>query len=254
MQAIHPLHPSRLFGGLVLLALLAMPDRAAAGDEYYLLMFGSQRIPNNPNYSHSFATFVHVWWPGDCPMPPFFFLEAHTISWLPQSMRVRTNALCAEPGWNVPLDTTLRYVLDSGERVSLWGPYPIEPELYFRAMRRIAQLESGEVRYKADDSGRNDNRVSNCIHAVGAIADGIRIRVASPGWGEVASYVILQRLRPWIIDRNAPQRRLATALGLDCYPIIYRDYQAPRSGAIYGPIYRLFGGERYLRASFGPPS
>jgi hypothetical protein len=180
-------------------------------------------------------------------------LEAHTISWLPCNLHIRTNALFAEPGRNFDFDTTLRFVLDGGERVSLWGPYRIEPQLYHRALRRIAELDSGQVRYKADDTGRSEYRVVNCIHAISELVDGFRVRMFSVAWGEVASYEVLRRMRPWIIDHNTPDRELATSLGLDAYPIIYRDYQAPRSGTILGPLYRLFGGERNLRATYGPP-
>src|SRR3954452_3921709 len=107
---------------LILAALTAWPlvgaSPARAGEAYYLLMFGSQRIPNNPNYSHSFATFVRVCWPGNGPCPHNATLEARTISWLPRTMVVRTLALRPEWGYNFDLHTTLRYVLNSGERIS----------------------------------------------------------------------------------------------------------------------------------------
>ena len=36
----------------------SMLGRATADEKYYLLMFSAQRIPRNPNYAHTFATFV----------------------------------------------------------------------------------------------------------------------------------------------------------------------------------------------------
>jgi len=105
-------------------------------------------------------------------------------------------------------------------------------------------LQSGKVRYKANDAGRRTSEVSNCIHAIGSLSQGYRLRVASPGWGQSASYFILQELEPWIIEIGCNHRWVGHALGLDQYPLIYRDYQNPRSAAIGGPIYRLFGGER----------
>ena len=53
--------------------------------------------------------------------------------------------------------------------------------------------------------------------------------------------------------RQVPAPRVAYALRLEQYPIIYRDYRNPRSGGLIGPIYRLLGGERNLRATYGPP-
>ena len=253
------LAPARRLGTNLVLSLAVgmsflWASALQAGERYYLLMFGSQRVPANPNYSHSWATFVRVSWPGDAACPPQdAALEAHTISWLPQNLVVRLWALLPECGANFDLHTTVRWALDSDERISMWGPYLIEPDLYDRALRRIAQLDSGAVRYKANDSGRNSDHVSNCIHAVSSIADGLRLRVMSPGWGETASFAILQRIRPWIIDRNNVEPWVGSALGLDQYPIIYRDFQRPRSGAILGPLNRVLGGERNLTPSYGPP-
>ena len=45
-----------------LLLTLALGNGAWAGEDYFLLMFGSQRTPNEPNFSHSFATFVRADW------------------------------------------------------------------------------------------------------------------------------------------------------------------------------------------------
>src|SRR5262249_60240667 len=109
-------------------------------------------------------------------------------------------ALLPECGHNFGLHATLRYVLADGERVSLWGPYQVAPELYARALNQVALLQSGAVLYKANDAGHWSDRVSNCIHALSAVADGPRLRVLSPGWGETASYAVLRRFLPWVID------------------------------------------------------
>ena len=111
-------------------------------------------------------------------------------------------------------------------------------------------LEVGGVRYKALDSGRQSDKVSNCIHAASSVADGVQLRIASPGWGETASYAVLKKYRPWIIDRE-PTPWVASALNLDQYAIIHRDWESPQSG-FFGPVYRAFGGERDLQATYGP--
>lgn len=235
------------------LLLLIFGSGARAGEDYFLLMFGSQRVPNDPNYSHSFATFVRASWLGDSPCPVNPCLETVTISWLPCNMKVRTWALCPEEGRNFDLHTTIRWCLDNQMRISLWGAYRIDPDLYFRAQKQAALLESGQVQYKAVDMGYPTDRASNCIHAIGSIANGYRIRVATPGWGESASYVILQRLEPWIYHIGCTHPWVGSALGLDQYPIIYRDYRRPLSGGVVGPFFRLFGSERDLQATYGPP-
>ena len=237
-----------------LFSVMLLASGAHAGERYYVLLFGSQRTPPNPNYSHSFATFVRVTWPGDGPCPPLAHMESHTISWLPENMIVRTLALFAEPGKNFDLHTTLRYVLDSDERVSLWGPYEIAPKLYQGALDQINLLESGQVRYKANDTGRFSDRVTNCIHAIGGIMQGNKLRVATPGWGEMASWGLLKKMRPFIIDRDQKHYQISATLGLNDYPIIYREWENPRSGGVLiGPLFRMFGGEDDVHPTYGPP-
>src|SRR5437588_12863897 len=71
----------------------ALAENARAGDAYYVMVFGAQRTPPQPRYSHSFATFVHATWLGDSPCPDSPSLEAFTISWLPTTGVVRILAL-----------------------------------------------------------------------------------------------------------------------------------------------------------------
>src|SRR5207302_1010792 len=134
------------------------------------------------------------------------------------------------------------------------GPYQIDCDLYNRALGRLEELNSGSVLYKANDAGRRSDRVSNCIHAVSTIPDGVRIRVASPGWGEPASFHVLNRCKPWIIDPDCIHPWVSQALGLDEYPIIYRGpWERPRSTAVFGLFYRLLGGEAGLEPTYGRP-
>ena len=247
------MHKNLLFRSFIaVLLFLNGIANVQAGENYYLAMFGSQRVPSNPNYSHSWATFIKVSWDGDGPCPADARLESHTISWLPANMKVRIGALFPEAGHNFDLHTTMDSAYSTCQRVSMWGPYPICEELYCRALNRKAQLESGHIRYKANDAGYSSNRVTNCIHAVSTIVEGPRLRVASPGWGQSASYFVLKEFEPFIISKS-PVAWVGSALGLDEYPIIYRDFTNPRSNAIFGPINRLLGGERDLQPTYGPP-
>lgn len=244
----------RLFLGALALLLLGLSAPAQAGEAHYLIIYAFQRIPNNPNYAHSWATFARATWPGDGPPCGPVRLEAHTISWLPANGVIRTYALLPEEGRNWDLHSTLRLGLDSQARLSLWGPYQVEPDLYRRALREIARLNSGQMRYKANDTLFPAWRVSNCIHALSDVVGRPGLYVGSPGWGEVASYAVLLTMRPWILDEQTTHYWVSSAIGLDAYPIIYRDrISPPASGTFLGPIYRLLGGERNLRATYGPP-
>ncbi|MBY0230319.1 MAG: hypothetical protein K2W96_13630 [Gemmataceae bacterium] len=234
------------------LLLFALARPAVAGEAYYALVFSGQRIPNNPNHAHTFATFVKVSWAGDGPLRQPALIESHTISWLPANLVIRSRALFPERGHNFDLHETLRFLLGDCQRVSLWGPFPACPELYRLALERKAQLEGGTVRYKANDLLRNSDRVTNCIHAVSHIMGGLPLSVFEPGYGETASYAVFLRMRRLLIDER-PQTWLATSLGLGAYPLIYRGNHRPRSGALFGPLYRALGGERGLQATYGAP-
>ena len=218
------------------LALLLFAGQAPAEEFYYLTMFGSQTTPNNPNYSHTFATFVRASGEGPCPTG-YVVEDCFTISWLPTSLKVRTRALLPECGHNFDLPQTLHYVLSEDEHVSMWGPYRIDEELYDNAVQQRDVLESGEVRYKALDSGYPTDRASNCIHAVGSVAHGYRIRVLSPWFGVTASWAVLQTFRPHIIDKDQTHEWVYAYLGLDAYPITRRDYDVePKVGPIRSAI------------------
>jgi hypothetical protein len=233
-----------------MLVLLA-GQAATAGEAYFLLVFGSQRIPNDPNYSHSYATFVRV--AGEGPDPCAYVVEPHTISWFPANLKVRINALFPEPGHNFDLHTSLRHACANGERTSVWGPYVIDRDLYCRALRQIQLLESGQVRYKCFDAGRFCDRVSNCIHAVSSVTGGPRLYVPAPYHGEMASYDIVRRFEPWILCSSPAYDWIVHRLGLDAYPLIYRDRIDPACRAPQGPLRRILGPECEVQASYGPP-
>jgi hypothetical protein len=217
-------------------------------------MFGQQRVPNDPEFSHTFAAFVRASWPGPGPCPPAPCLEVRTISWFPATMRIRALALLPEAGRNLDLHSTLRWAQANDMRTSLWGPFQCTRELYDSALRQGALLESGQVRYKANDVGHFGDRVNNCVHAVAGVLENPHLWVAIPNWGETGSYRVLCRMEPWLVNPSAVHAWLASALGLDQYPIIYRDWQHPRSGLVQGPVYRLFGNERTLTATYGAPA
>jgi hypothetical protein len=192
-----------------------------AEDSYFVAIFAAQRMPNIPKYSHSFATFVRV--VSDPARPTSCCVESHTISWLPETLDIHVARVRPETGRNLDLQTTLKAVESMGDRVSLWGPYRIRQELYDRALVQIARLESGVVRYKAVDAFYRTSNASNCIHALSDLADDRgRLRISSPGFGEVASFYITRRYEPWIIDPEQAHPWVGDLLGLEQHAIIPR--------------------------------
>jgi hypothetical protein len=222
-----------------------------AEEAYYVCVFGSQCVSVDPDGAHSFAVFVRATW--DCRAPGSCRLEAHSISWLSARMCSRALTLLPECGHNFDFHTTLRYVLENDERVSVWGPYRIHPDLYCRALDQIRLLESGQVKYKSIDTGHPSDRVCNCIHALSSVVDGHRVCVLSPSWGETASYNVTKRYGPWILDGGRTHDWVAYALRLNCYPIVYRDWEHPRSGVLRGPISRALCRDRDATPTYGPP-
>jgi hypothetical protein len=197
---------------------LAFAPAARADEFYYVMVFGSQRDRPCVKHSHTFAVFVKATGYGRCAED--YALEGHTISWYPETLELRPAALLPECGRNFDLGTTLRVAAATGQRVSMWGPYQIDRELYERALRQIALLQSGEVCYKTIDSGYPSDRVCNCIHAVSSVADGHLLCVLSPGYGESASRRVTERFRPWMIDPYRRHDWVASRLGLDAWPLL----------------------------------
>jgi hypothetical protein len=250
--AYMPFRPTLLrlsMGMLFLLVAMAVPVRA---DEcYFMLLFAAQTVPTRAKFSHTFATFVRA--TGSGPCLESYDLQWHTISWLPPSMTVHPYAPRPECGFNFDLHTTVRHSLCAGARVSLWGPFQIQPCVYWSSLRQKAHLESGTVRYKAIDIGFRADRVADCIHAVNRIVYPERLNILDPLYGEPATYVILQEFRPYLINECCKHYWLCAPLGLNCYPIIYRNMEKPRSGPVCGGVSTFLGRQPPAIPSFGPP-
>jgi hypothetical protein len=224
-------------GVLLLSSFLLLAETATGEEFYYVLVFGSQQIPARAQFAHTFAVFAKA--TGQGPCSENYGLEAYSISWMPQTLEIRTVALLPECGQNVELHYTIRWALSTGQRISVWGPYQIDKELYDRAIEQIRLLQGGEVLYKAIDFGYRSDHVSNCIHALSTIAEGYRLHVVSASFGETAGYYVTRRFEPWIIDPCRTHDWLVPRLGLAGYPIIHRPLENPRSSVIAGQFNRL---------------
>lgn len=131
---------------------------------YFMCLFGYQADPNNPEYAHTFASYVRVTGQDASSM------QWLSISWLPATFGrdLKVDVFGSEvPGRNYSLEETIAFTHRTGSRVATWGPYEITPQLYRAASQRVAALESGSFRYVPNDHGtRGSDQVVNCMHAV----------------------------------------------------------------------------------------
>lgn len=213
-----------LLGLLVATLLLTSAVRAQeANDRYFMAIFAAQPPGvNRPSIAHSFGVFVKE---EAAPQAPEGCrpLTAITLSWLPETLRVHPYRLWSQPGRNIGLEESLQLAVANKDRVYLWGPFQIEKELYDRAVAQEALLRSGVVRYRALDLDSGATRISNCVHALSALARCSDERqLARLRWGKPASQEIVRSLRPWIIEPEQTHPWLLTALGV-C-GVLYRQH------------------------------
>jgi hypothetical protein len=214
---------------VALLALAFAP--AARADDYHLILFGSNALPERARLTHTWATFVRD--PGPAGPP-----EVCTVSWLPATLAVRPLAARPEPGVNLGLRETLWAVRAQGELVAAFGPYRIDPAAYRRAEAVRARLESGLVGYKAVDSLRPWPGVCNCAHAVCdalSLPHGVVPEVRLQGAGAAAA--IDGALRDAGLKAGPPAEldRLLARLGV-------RDLDGPLPPPFGAPPFPPFGG------------
>jgi hypothetical protein len=183
------------------------------------MIFGSQSKPKLLQYTHTWATFIRA--VGEGPDANNYSTYQHTISWLPQSLDVRTWSLLPEPGVNLDLYETLQTVYRDREHITMWGPFRIQQAGYERSLEVKRILESGAAEYRAISTARNI-LVSDCIHAVAAVDPVFGrnhyplIRIGKPASRSIARQVMTRSVfdqcegdNSWLIPR----------LGLDRYPI-----------------------------------
>ena len=186
---------------------------------YYAMIFGSQSKPKLLQYTHTWATFIRA--VGEGPDANSYPVYQHTISWLPQSLDIRTWSLLPEPGVNLDLYQTLDAVYRDREHVTMWGPFRIHQVVYERSLRVKQILDSGVAEYRAISTPRN-LLISDCIHAVAAV-DPIfgrdhypLVRIGKPASRDIAREVMTRSVfDQWQGDNSW----LISWLGLDRYPI-----------------------------------
>jgi hypothetical protein len=209
---------------IVFLLTALADDQQASQDSYYLIVFSSQTADDEVRFSHTFATFVQK--SGVGAAPPGQGLEVHTLSWMPASQNISILRLRPERGVLYDLESSLTWAYSVSARVSMWGPYQIEKELYDRAIEQEARLSGGGVLYKTLDAPfRSEEVAVNCIHAVSDLDTNHGLLHVGTARGDAASYRVAEHLKRWIINPERKHVWLSEQLGLDRYPIMQRDWE-----------------------------
>ena len=201
------------------IVLASSGARAGAADYYFSMVFGSQSKPKLLRYTHTWATFIKA--SGEGPDLSTYSLQIHTISWLPETLNVKTWTPFPEKGVNLDLYATLDAVLKNNERVTMWGPFVMGEQVFERSLRVSSILDSGRAQYRAISTPRN-LLVSDCIHAVAAVDPVFGrghyplIRVGKPASRYIARQVMTRSVYDQYLYDNA---WLIPRLGLDRYPI-----------------------------------
>ena len=211
---------------------------ASGGERYYATFFGSQSVPRRAPLTHTFVAIMRV---SDTPVGRS--VAVRSISWLPATLVIRDLRFRPEPGVNLPLPETLALVRGQGQRVSVWGPYEIPPEVHARLTAQADRVDSGYYQYQAIDDIRRAPDVVDCIHAV-TDADPRFGRGHYPlsRFGESATHRIVQQFfaRGLILNRDSDNGGLLSLLGVASEEVVRRDYRdapLPR----FDPFWRLRG-------------
>lgn len=166
-------------------------------DRYFIIPFAYENRGNNPAFSHSFMSVIRVFGDRQRPTPlegltlrklKNWNFEAFTISWLPHDFDTNPD-LCVfdgfgsrifaswnqcpiSPGKSFKLDETLKLGVSVKNAIGVWGPYEITETAFNLAVRRLHLLNSGKIKYRADDRLYRKDRVAiNCFHAMAGLED-----------------------------------------------------------------------------------
>jgi hypothetical protein len=172
-----------------------LADGKNSHDRYFIIPFAYEDSDNKPELSHSFMTVIRVMAPGKRPSSSGGLLvgtykgyafEAYNISWLPHDFlenpdlcvfqgfgaRLFPNAnKCPIPvGKNFNLKDTITLGCNVKNAIAMWGPYEISKPAFDLGIKRKALLDSGKIKYRADDRLYRKKLVAiNCFHAIAGL-------------------------------------------------------------------------------------
>lgn len=203
---------------LVALVVEVVFAGAARADDYYLAVFGAEAVPYKPELTHSFTAAVRV--------PAAGEPEVVGVSWLPAALNPRGLTLAPEAGVNLGTADTVAWARRLGMRVSVWGPYRIDGELFRRLRGQAERLGTGRVRYKPTDNVFPALLVQNCYHALWMPVAPLRARGCAGAFsaGDAASGATVRLYAPWIIDPCRTHDAVLALLGVADADLIRRAF------------------------------
>jgi hypothetical protein len=166
-------------------------------DRYFIIPYAYENAGKDPEFSHSFLSVIRVFADDKQPrLTPGLKLreyknrefEAFTISWLPHDFDTNPD-LCVfdgfgarlVPSWNqcpisigrdFKLEETIKLAVNAKNAVCMWGPYEITKGAFDLAVKRLRLLDSGAIKYRADDRPYRKDRVAiNCFHAMAGLEE-----------------------------------------------------------------------------------
>jgi len=161
-------------------------------ERYFMVPFAYEDKGNHPEMSHSFITLIRVFAKDkttnltpELPTREYkdWDFEALTISWLPADFMenphlcvfegpgaqlfASKNQCPVSEGKNFSLKDTIKLAVDAKNAVAMWGPYEMPKEGFDRGVKRMRLLDSGEIKYRADDRMYQKEKVAiSCFHAM----------------------------------------------------------------------------------------
>lgn len=206
----------------------ALDYPAPPNEKYYAFVFGSQQVPYlRPELTHTWMVAVKATWADGCAEPQ---LDVQQISWLPATLEIHPRRFWVEPPVNLGLHETMRWTLETDQKIAMWGPYELQPRVYRRFLIQKEFLEtSGQVGYQCIDTVGEAAREGNgcdCIHAISDLdPEYDRARYPLIFYGHPASRLLVREAarRQALIDPWTTHDWLIPALGLDQYPIDRRE-------------------------------
>ena len=170
-------------------------EKELTEERYFMIPFAYEDKGNHPEKSHSFITVIRIFATDkpakETPELPTreykgWEFEAFTISWLPADFMENPNLCVFEgpgaklfasknkcpisPGKNFNLKDTLKLAVDAKNAVAMWGPYEIAKPGFDLGVKRMRLLDSGEIKYRADDRLFQKDKVAiSCFHAMAGL-------------------------------------------------------------------------------------
>ena len=231
-------------------------------DRFFIIPFAYENRGNDPEFSHTFLTVIRVFAHGRQRKahPEFttgrykaWDFEAYTISWLPADFIENPNLIVfrgfgarlvpqwnkapLSPGKSFNLEQTITLAANAKVAVGMWGPYEIAKGGFDLGVKRKRLLDTGTIKYRADDRLYRKNQTAiNCFHAVASLDEpfpnGGAFGTGFNMWGLNGTHRVL--LEYTTRERNRALLKDPVDVDADLYGFVYTP--APGESRIYNPF------------------